>query len=79
MFYNQYDNSNCCNHNEKDQPKKTRGYCTVKVIQECCYPSYWDYEENGISVDEIKELNIIENKCKELLRCNGFTRNIFKI
>lgn len=51
MFYNQnFENSynlnsrnNNCEKDEKHNNKK--GYCTVKVIQECCYPSYWDYEE----------------------------------
>ena len=49
MFYNQFNNNNCCNLDEKEN-NKTKGYCTVKVIQECCYPSYFD-------------LNNTEEKC----------------
>lgn len=39
MFYNQFNNS-CCNHQENES--KVKGTCTVKVIQECSYPSYFD-------------------------------------
>ena len=51
MFYNQnfdnsYDFNSRNNNREKDEKRDCKkGYCTVKVIQECCYPSYWDYED----------------------------------
>ena len=46
MFYNQFNNSNCCNNREeKDNNNKVKGYCTVKVIQECSYPSYFDLND----------------------------------
>ena len=51
MFYNQnFDNSynfdSRKNNNKEENHDCKKGYCTVKVIQECCYPSYWDYEED---------------------------------
>lgn len=51
MFYNQnfdnsYDFDSRKNNFEKEEKHECKkGYCTVKVIQECCYPSYWDYED----------------------------------
>jgi len=54
MFYNQFNNS-CCDHQEKEN--KVKGNCSVKVIQECCYPSYFD-------------LNKDDDKCeKEEAKC----------
>ena len=54
MFYNQFNNSNCCNnHEEKDN--KVKGYCTVKVIQECSYPSYFDLNEKEDKCDKYED------------------------
>jgi hypothetical protein len=49
MFYNQFNNSYDCNckndGNNFETHNKNKGYCTVKVIQECCYPSYWNNDK----------------------------------
>ena len=60
MFYNQnYENSynfdSRKNNNKEDECRK--GYCTIKVIQECCYPSYWDYEEKDDKRDDCNKHN----------------------
>ena len=52
MFYNQnfenYDFDSRKNNYEKEEKHECKkGFCTVKVIQECCYPSYWDYEDKN--------------------------------
>lgn len=51
MFYkqnfdNSYDFDPRKNNNDKNEKRdRQKGICTVKVIQECCYPSYFDYED----------------------------------
>ena len=54
MFYNQFNNNNCCNRDEKEN-NKTKGYCTVKVIQECCYPSYIDLNNTEEKCDKYED------------------------
>jgi len=65
MFYNQFNNS--CNREEKDNCNKVKGVCTVKVIQECCYPSYIDLntENNNKHDDECdcKKENDYNKEC----------------
>ena len=66
MFYNQnfgnsYDFDSGSNNREKDEKRDCKkGYCTVKVIQECCYPSYFDYEEKND--DKRNNFNYQEDK-----------------
>lgn len=66
MFYNQnfdnsYDFDSRKNNFEKEEKHECKkGYCTVKVIQECCYPSYFDYEDK--KDDKHNECNKHEDK-----------------
>ena len=66
-------NNNNDEKNEKHDCKK--GFCTVKVIQECCYPSYWDYEDkkddkhNDCNKNEDKNEYCCKHEDKKEERC----------
>ena len=69
MYYNQnFDNSydyndrKYDNFDNKEKHDNKNGYCCVKVIQECCYPSYWDCEEKDKKDDKRDNCDKHEDK-----------------
>ena len=73
MFYNEFNNSNCYNREEKENHNKNKGYCTVKVIQECCYPSYIDLSEKEDKYDKHEDKHekcCCEKDWKKEYSCN---------
>ena len=75
MYYNQFNdsyNTRDFGNNQKDESRECKkGICTVRVIQECCYPSYLNYEDNKNEFDNCNKESNYNYNCEKFDQKDG--------